>query len=210
VVAYRTLSGPVRALPDEEIERTLAAGGLREIPRAFEGRLSFRLVVDREGRVEKAAPQKPPAEHKAAAERMALDLQRTRFRFSNERTTMTLDVVLTRRQPLREWSGKVELVDFDVKGPDGEALRRTVRALVPQMVERLKSGGQRDRAFAGKVRYAIRQDVPDWPIDVKLTKNTSAPHRLAMSICQLLADAGFPKWRGARWCRFALVLVPVT
>jgi hypothetical protein len=202
------VTGPARALPDEEIERNLAAGGLREIPRTFEGRLGFRLVVDREGRVEKATPQKPPVVHKAAAERMALDLQRTRFRFSNERTTMTFDVVLTRRQPLREWSGKVDLVDLDVAGPDGEGVRQAVRALVPQMVERLKAGGQRDRAFAGKVRYAIQQIAPDWPIDAKLTKNTSVPHPLAMSTRQLLADARFPKWRGARWCRFSLVLTP--
>jgi hypothetical protein len=31
-----------------------------------------------------------------------------------------------------------------------------------------------------------------------------------MGMRQLVADTGLPKWRGARWCRFSLVLVPST
>jgi hypothetical protein len=209
VVDYRTVSGPARPLPDEAIERNLADHGLRDIPRAFEGRLAFRLVVDEEGRVTKATPEKPPEDRRAAAEKLAADLTRTRFKRTSGRTTMTFAVVLSKRQRLREWSGKVDLVDLDVIGLDADRLRRAVRALVPELVAHLKAAEQRFRPGAGKLRYAVRVEVDGQTVDAQLTKNTSVPHVLAMSLRQRLTELRLPKPRGTHWCRFSLVLVPV-
>jgi hypothetical protein len=208
IVDYRTVSGPVRSLPDQGIERTLADRSLRAVPKTVEGRLSFRLVVEARGHVTQATPLKPPADLKLAAEKMAEDLRQRVFRPVDARTTMTFAVVLTRRRPLREWSGRVDLVDLDVAGPQPETVRRAVRDLLPQFVARLKAD-ERDRPYAGKVRYAFRLDPDGKMVDpTELTKNTSVPHIVAMGIRQLLADSRFPKAPGGRWCRFSLVLVP--
>jgi hypothetical protein len=139
---------------------------------------------------------------------MAADLLRIPFRAAHKPTTMIFVVALTRRRYPPEWSGEVEIVDLDVAGPQPEAVRRAVRALRPQMMERLKTDAP-NRPRAGKARYCFRLDADGRTVEpTELTKNTAMPHHLAMGIRKLVAESRFPKAPGARWCRFSLALLP--
>jgi hypothetical protein len=210
VVRYQTISGPTRALPDGDIERRIAGGSAHQLPRLFEGTFGFTIVVHEDGRVLKVTPGKHPAALEVAVAAMAVDLRWVKLGSERTRSTLSFDVVLARRPPLRDWSGRIALADLDVAGPRAQAVRRAVRALTPKLLAALKDPTILDPARAGKVRYAFRIDPAGVVVDPQITKNTSVQHQRAMAIRQLLAETQFPKAVERRWCRFSIVLPPST